>query len=73
MFALLDLWVIDLSSSNAPPVETPPAQNPFSNLAAFAQQLRISGSQLGRAAQEEYNSMATSMSRTASVRVWCPG
>ena len=55
-------------SSNALPVETPPAQKKFSQLTSFSQQIRISGPQLGRAVQAAYNNMTTSLSRTASGR-----
>ena len=59
---------MDLLSSNALPVENPLAQKPFSQLDAFAQQLRSSGTQLGRSVQTELTNMETSLSLKASVR-----
>ena len=73
VFALLDLCVMDSFSSNALPVETPPAQNPFSQLAAFAQQLRSSGPPLGLVVQAASTNMETSLSRTESGRVQVTG
>ena len=72
-FSLLDLCVIDSSSSNAPLVENPPAQNPFLQLDEFAQQLRRSGTPLERGVQAEYTNMATTLSCMESGRVWSPG
>ena len=55
-------------SSNALPVETPPARKPFSQLAAFAQQILSSGIPLEWAVQAASTNMATSLSCTASGR-----
>ena len=48
-------------------------ENPFSQLAEFAQQLRSSGPSLGRDVQAESTNMATSLSYTASERGQSPG
>ena len=59
---------MDSLSSTALTVENPPERKPFSQLAAFAQQIRSSEPPLGRAVQAGYTNMATSLSRTASGR-----
>ena len=68
VFALLYLCLMNFSSSNVLPVETPPARKPFSQLARFAQQLRRSGPLLGQAVQAALTNIATSLSCMASGR-----
>ena len=64
---------MDYLSSNAMPVETPPAQNPFSPLDEFAMQLRSSGPPLGMVVQAASTNLENSLSCTASGRVWDTG
>ena len=64
---------MDSLSSSALPLETPPAQNPFSHLAAFAQQIRSLRPLLGQPVQAASNNMATPLSCTASGRGWATG
>ena len=51
VFTLLDLFIVDSSSSNMPRVKISSPQNPFSKLAAFVQQLHRLGPPLGRDVQ----------------------
>ena len=55
-------------SSNVPPVENSPARKPFSQLAAFTQQLRSSGPPLARDVHAASTNMPTSLSHTLSQR-----
>ena len=63
---------MDSMSSNVPPVENPPAQKPFSQLAAFTQQLRSSGPPLVRDVQAASTNVPTSLSHTSSQRGFDP-
>ena len=64
---------MDSLSSNAMPVETPPSQEQFSQLAAFAQKICSLGPPLIQAVQAASTNMVTSLSRTASGRVRTTG
>ena len=72
VFAFLHLFVMDLLSSNALPVDTPPARKPFSRLGAFVQKLSSLGTSLGRYIQASSINMEIYLSHTALVIVQAP-